>query len=56
MEDMMAAEGGYFMRQHSLVAPYQGIFDEACSLCCHTRVYTQVAVWTFHSGSLVVRL
>lgn len=38
MEDMMAAEGGYFMRQHSLVAPYQGIFDEACSPVV-TRVY-----------------
>lgn len=26
MDDVMGAEGGYMLRDHSLVAPYQGHF------------------------------
>ena len=61
MEDVMGAEGGYFMREHSLVAPYQGkyihnatfIHTVHCPVPRATGGGMDIPYWEFGGASVV---
>ena len=67
VEEVMGEEGGYLMREHSLVAPYQGQCSDSYRASCTRFVHFntplmcvcvctgQALGWTSHSGSLVGR-